>query len=724
MAQQLAAGLYAIEDPFSLQIRARQLQIDWCVDVPFPYVSLLENYVYSLYPSAAVLREPEIEPDIGYFVYELQGAVPFFMPLSYATEFGEVDPLAGILTVMTTLEADEECVISLTLSPPTKNYPRIGQRLITQPRNSWWQFLSPNMAMETVMWQSVLGVERRLPKYEGEIQREATRKLRMSLKEVRLFLKIKAQSQARADDLFMQLAAPAAIYGRDGLNALMPAQQHSYQLILAPAEVAALWHLPNEACNVPGISWTSDKLVPPPIELMQATDGIVLGRSSYRSRHQDVRLADSDRVTHINILGRTRTGKSTFMHHMIRQDIEAGKGIGILDPHGQLVQDVLQYSIPAHREDDVVLFDWEETEKPIGLNPLFVPENIDASVAASLVLGFMLKYFGDAWIEGRMEDTVYACLVSLMSVRGSVIPDIPRILLDSSFRQRVLEHVNDFAALDYWHLEFESASPKIQQELARPVNTRMRKFYRGQTLRRIVGQADCLDIAGILDGRKIFLANLRGTTRLEGNSIGKLLIAQFQMAAMSRARRSSAEREPFYLYIDEVQSFVTTSLPEMYSEAAKYGMSLTTANQYAGQLDTDTAKSLLGNAGNNIIFRASKDDASLFAPLIEPGFSADDLVNLSRFKALVKMQQQGVTLPAFLIDLYPPPPPIQSGSGVAERIAAKSRKRYGKPVAEIDAELAARYRRDASGADTEAGDQADGTVQSDNPGVSGEQFYG
>ena len=585
--------------------------------------------------------------------------MPFFGPLSYALDFRELDPLVGVLTVMTALESDEACVMSLALSPPTKNYPRMGAKLITESRNAWWQFITPSMAVEAFMWQSMIGIERRVPKYEADIQREAAQKLRMPLKESRLLFKIQARSQRRADDLFMQFASPVAIYGRDGLNELVPAHKDSYQLILAPPEVAALWHLPNEACNVPGITWTTDKNVPPPIELLQSTQGVLLGQTFYRGRSLDAHIADPDRGTHISVGGRTRTGKSTFVHNMVHQDIQAGKAVGVIDPHGNLVQDILQNSIPPHREDDVVLFDWDENEKVIGLNPLYVPDGVDPSTAAAVALSFMRKFFGDSWIDGRMEDTFYACIVSLMSVKGSVVPDISRILLDDVFRRQVLQHVTDFAALNYWHLEFNPASAKVKQELARPVNTRIRKLYRDKALRRIVGQPECLNFADIISGKKIFLANLRGASKLEGNSIGALLITQIQMTTMGRARQASTDRTPFYLYIDEVQNFIVTSLPEMLSEAGKYGLNLTTANQYMGQLDADTAKSMLGNIGTNIIFRSGRDDAALYAPLIEPAYTADDVVNLSRFKAFVKTQYQGNTLPAFLINTSPPP---QAGS--------------------------------------------------------------
>lgn len=723
IAQQCMVGLFASDQPFSLQIRAQYNFIDWCVEVPASFMATVQNHFYSLYPLVQLTDEPKLNADIDCFHYELQGAAPFVGPLMHATDFSEIDPLIGIVTVMSSLQQDEACILNLTLSPPLKNYARIGMKLVTESRHRWWQFLTPHMAMETITWQSVMGVERRIPKYDADIQKEAERKLRMPLKETDLSFKIQANSQTRADELIMQLSSPLAIYSRDGLNAVVPANPNSYQLILSPPEVAALWHLPNQACSVPGITWVMDKHVPIPVALTQVSEGIALGHSSYHGRHIDVQISDADRITHINLIGRTRTGKSTLLHNMIHQDIQDGKGIGVIDPHGDLVEDILEKSISQNREDDVVLFDWEETEKIIGLNPLQMPSDVDVATAASHTLAIFRKFFGEYWIEGRMEDTVYACLVSLMSTSNAVVLDIPRILLDAEFRHKIISQVTDIAALDYWQLEFEPANYRGKIELARPVNTRIRRFYRDRTLRRIIGQSDCLDFTNILDSRKIFLANLRGATRIEGDSIGALLIAKFQMAAMSRARQARVSRLPFYLYIDEVQNFVVSSLHEMLSEAAKYGLNLVIANQYMGQLDPNTTKAVLGNVGTNIIFRSGRDEAELFSALIEPTFSRDDILNLSRFKAVIKTQHNGTTLPAFLVNTYPQPEAIQNVANPAERIAKKSRQKYGKSVDEIDAELAQRYqsnieRQDPSAQPTQRKNQQSGSD------ISKDQFYG
>ena len=714
-AQQCIVGLFAIDELFSLQIRAKSGDVSWCIEVPYSFVPTVENHFYSLFPAIEVVRESKAKADVNYFTYELQAAAPFVGPLNHAIDFKELDPLAGILTIMSTLHTGEEFILNLTLSPPTKDYQRIGTRLVTESRHAWWHFLTPHMAMESFMWQSMMGIQRRVPKYEPDIQKAAESKLRMPLKETTLVFKIQAASQQRADELIMQLTSPAAVYGRDGLNFLVAASQDSYKLILSAPEVAALWHLPNKACNVPGISWVMDKHVPPPVELSHSTDGIVLGTSSYHGRRIDVHIGDADRVTHINLIGRTRTGKSTLLHNMIHQDIQQGKGVGVIDPHGDLVEDILARSIPQGREDDVVLFDWSESEKVIGLNPLNVPDGVDVATAATQSLAIFRKFFGDAWIDGRMEDTVYACLISLMSVKGSVVLDIPKILLNDEFRHSVIQQVTDFAALDYWQLEYEPAQPKGKLELARPVNTRIRRLYRDKTLRRIVGQAESLDFNAILAQGKIFLANMRGATKLEGDSIGALLITKFQMAAMSRARQKRSQRLPFYLYIDEVQNFVVTSLPEMLSEAAKYGLNLVIANQFMGQLSSETTKAVLGNVGTNIIFRSGKDEADLFSALIEPTFSRDDLLNLSRYKAIIKTQHQGITLSAFLVNTNPPPQPVQKAANIVEHITDKSRQKYGKPAVEIDEELSKRYRMAASEPEKKS------VVQ---PTIRKKEFYG
>ena len=237
-----------------------------------------------------------------------------------------------------------------------------------------------------------------------------------------------------------------------------------------------------------------------------------------------------------------------------------------------------------------------------------------------------------------------ACLISLMSVEGSVVPDIPRLLLDEAFRNQILQHVTDPVTLDYWELEFGRSTSKIKLEIWPDRSTR--GFAGSIVTRRCAESLGRLTVSisqASSQAKRSSWPTSRGATTLVGHSIGALLMIQFQMAAIARAHQARANRTPFYLYVDEVQNFVVSSIPEMLSEAGKYGIYLVIANQYIGQMGADTVRSVLGNVGTNIIFRAGREEVTHFSPLIEPTFSGEDLLNLSRFRAIVKTQLHGKT---------------------------------------------------------------------------------
>jgi len=692
LAQQLMVALCALPE-VTLLVRAGNGDIAWQIETPFSSVDSVTASLYSIYPDAQIERRAKQQADIGYYAYQVEATAPFYLPLAHVDEFASVDPLTGVVGAMGALGEGEAAIYSLELSPPQRNYQRIGAEQITRPANTWMRYLSPQMALQAAVYQGILGPERRVGRFIADQQRLAEQKIRLMLKEVRLTIKIRADSAARTEAIFGWLELALARLGRPGGNQLAAAYGGSHRLVLSSAELAACWHLPSDQCRTRGIAWAPNLEAAPPMELTRVGVGLRLGVSRYQGKTYPIYLPDADRVTHINLIGRTRTGKSTLLHNLIRQDILAGHGVGVIDPHGELVDDILTHSIPPQRERDVVLFDLNEAERVIGLNLLAPVPGVPVETAAAAALAVLQKFFaGDANLS-RMEDTLYAALVSLMSVPGSVVQDIPRLLLDDEFRLEVLNQVTDPVALDFWELEFGPASPAQRLELARPVNHRIRKLYRSQWMRRVLGATTCLDFTDILARKRIFLANLRNNASVEGDALGALLLAKLQMAMMGRARGPASQRSPFFLYVDEVQNYVTSSLSVMLSEAAKYGMSMVIANQFLAQLEGKTLKAVLGNVGTNIIFRCSEDDAQLFAALVQPPFQKKDLVNLSRFHAVVKVQVNGQTLPAAVLETDPPPARPDDSAQRVRRIQALSRQQYGRPVEEIDAELQERYRR-------------------------------
>ncbi len=692
VALQLMVNLFALPVSIRLGIRAATSNIHWYVEVETDYTETLVKAIYALYPQAKIAVTPKTSSYVGYYLFDIHTATPFVAPLKMAEDFNRLDPLSGLISALSNLAEDERVVYELTLADdPGEKYYKIGEELITTSTVNWWNFLHPQVAVMAATTK-LIGADK-VDKYVPEIQKPARAKLNSPLKQVQFAIKIKAEAQERALELIQAIFPTLAVFEREGLNYLIAPYSKSFTPVMTPGEVAALWHLPTDQCQTPDVVWAGSAVASLPTELARQIEGVTLGTNTYQGRSQPVRLAYPDRVTHVNLVGRTRVGKSTLLHHMIHQDIAAGKGVAIIDPHGDLADAILATSIPTNREQDVVLFDTRDQEYPIGLNLLTTLPGVSLDATASYALTVMRKMFADQWSSGRMETVLDATLRALVAMPGTTIQDIPKLLLDSKYRRQVLKHVDDPATLDFWYEEYDLESSGQQKEFARPINHRIRRFYRDPAIRGIVCQKGSLNFREILDRGQVFLANLGGVLDIEAETLGALLISKIQMAAMSRSALALEQRTPFYLYVDEVQNFIATSLSKVFSEAGKYGLSLTVANQYLKQLEGDTLEALMGNVGTTIIFRVGPEDARALTSFVKPQFNVEDLTNLDRFATVVKMQLAGETLPAFSM-VTNPPLEVPEGAGERiERIRQHSRKTYGRPKAEVEAELLSRYDR-------------------------------
>lgn len=695
-AQRLVTSLFGLNTPFHLVLCAAAYDIGWRVEIGTGYQEVVAKSIYTLYPQAQIKTEPKTSVDLGYQLYQFEGATPFIGPLLYATDFRQpLSPVASVVGAMSDLADGEALVYEVALRPAQQDIVQIGEEMLTQSVVKWWDYLTIAGTISATAIQ-VAGADK-TDKYLPEIRRMARAKLGAPLLEARLAVKVRAHSRQRMLQLITAFKPALATFGRAGFSFLLPASEQTFPLFLSAQEVAALWHLPADDCRTPGIEWAETASSPLPTPLLRAATvdartGIVLGANTYHGRLRPVELADDDRVTHVNIIGRTRVGKSTLMHHMVHQDIRAGKALAVIDPHGDLVKEILACSIPQQRENDVVLFDVTDYEFPVGLNLLAVPPGLPAEVGAGYALAVIRKMFADNWHSGRMENVLYACLASLVTYEGATLMDVPRLLVDGVFRDQVLAQVEDLSALEYWYDVHELLRPAAQLEIAQPIISRIQRFYRDPGMRRIICQRHSLDVSRIVNNGQILLVNLGGLADVEGETLGALLISKIQMAAMSRATLVPEARRRFYCYIDEVQNFTTTSLSKMFSEAGKYGLSLIVANQYLRQLQGDTLEAIIGNVGTSVLFRCGPEDARLLAGFVKPQFGGDDLLNLDRFTTIVKMQHRGQTLPAFSMRTLPPPPVREQASMARARIRERSRLHHARHRDEVDAELAARYR--------------------------------
>jgi hypothetical protein len=461
------------------------------------------------------------------------------------------------------------------------------------------------------------------------------------------------------------------------------------RLILEPRELAAIWHLPHKECRAPRIIWASG-LQDVPEAVTRLTEGSELGIGKYQGGDSVVRLPAVDRVTHLNIVGKTGTGKSTLMHHLIHQDIAAGRGVAVIDPHGKLVRDILQVSIPPERENDVIVLDLANEAYPPPLNPL---RGIGGYTGTLKVVGIIERLFEGTEGAARMASYLRASLIPLQSEPHATMRDVARMFMDDVYREQKLDATDDVETQDFWDFQYSIGSPALRRQIAEPIVNRIRPFYANPYLYPTLCHPDALDFRTLIHQNKIILISLamddECVPEQERNLVGALLMSRLQMSGMKAGTQSL-----FYIYIDEVQRFVTTSLPDMFSEARKYGLSLTTANQFLGQLTGKTLDAVIGNVGTTVVFRCGHDDASALATYMKPQFSAQDLMDLDRFEAVIKMQVEGQTQPAFSLLPFTPLPVPEDAAEREARIRQCSITTYTpKSREEVLAWLRERYPR-------------------------------
>jgi hypothetical protein len=630
----------------------------------------------------------------------------FVAPMLYVTDIKthtsskHFDPIASIAQAMSNLQDGEQVIYTLAASGIADKMYDKGRHLITQSTIHPLQLFS-RRGIEDALAKVATGYDR-VEKYVPRDQHILEEKLRQRLYNMALVIQIDAQTPERLIALLTVLDAQLNYFSRDPFNSLQWVEQtpfedyawwietpqeemaksalslihssaassHYFRLTLEPREIAALWHLPHVECTAPRIAWASGAVDVPSV-VSKTQDGVNLGQGKYQGRETAVMLPTSDRVTHMNMVGKTGTGKSTLMHRLIHQDIAAGRGVAVIDPHGTLVQDILQTSIPARREEDVVVLDLGNEEYPPPLNPLLGTSDYASTIKMVNVIEYMFPGTEDS---PRQFNFLRAALLPLQAERQATMRDAVRMFYDPVFRQQKLRTVTDPETRDFWDLQYNNASASSQREIANPIVTRLRPFYANPYLYPILCHPDGINFRELVRQNKIILISLamdeERVPEEERDLVGALLMARLQIAGM---KQRVENQDPYFIYVDEVQRFVTTSLNVVLSEARKFGLSLVTANQFLGQLSGKTLDAVMGNVGTTVIFRCSPDDARTLADYVKPEFTHLDLVNLDLYTAVVKMQTDGKTQPAFTLKTLPPPTVEgEAGSARERRIRQRS----------------------------------------------------
>lgn len=705
----------------AFRIKATSHSMEWQILDPLEGDPLpLENAVRASYPEATIKID---DFGVGELAeqYPLYRAVlkydqlveTFLAPILYVNDIKSPDPLSHVAEIMGNLLDGERIYYYVFVTGFAPEAYKWGEKQLERKvfDGTLTGFIDPY----------------KVEKYRTDLTRVCLIKLSQRLYHASLFVQVDTLNPDRLLSLLMidnQIVAfDRPQFGSLGLLNVQPAltvndaeadwktsalgqystftEQHKslwgrnkrpveYDLILEAREIAALWHLPHEEFTAPTIQWSYGTVRIPPV-MQGKRDGICIGENIFAGRTEPIFVPERTRDTHIAIIGKTGMGKTTLMHHLIHQDIVAGHGVAVIDPHGQLVADVLRYSIPHQREQDVVVLDLADEAYPIPLNLLSVPPGIDRGNAAGQLMGVLHRLY-DFASAPTVADSLWACLVTLLHEDGATIRDVGRLFKDTQYREQLLSRVTNAAALEYWD---RFALMTGTEQIVRPVLWRLRSLYGNSVLYPILCHTNTLDFASMVEQKKILLVSLKADEgripSREQNLLGLILLTQLQQTVMAR-RPGSHE---YYLYVDEVQHFVTTTFDTLLSEARKYGLSLTTANQYLKQLAGHMLDSIMSNVGTMIAFQCGLEDSRLLAPYFAPGFDAEHLMHLNQYEAAVTTRYQNRSLPAFSLQTLPPGTQNTPTARAQEREAYLrdlSRKTYiPQSREEVLASLSARY---------------------------------
>jgi hypothetical protein len=402
---------------------------------------------------------------------------------------------------------------------------------------------------------------------------------------------------------------------------------------------------------------------------------IVLGvREEWGEKHPFV-LRPNDRRQHLYTIGKSGTGKTTFLRNLIIQDICAGHGVAVIDPHGDLATDLLDY-IPRHRIEDVVYFSPADMEHPVGFNLLGSTPLDSRHLVASGIVGVFKNTWRDSW-GPRTEYILYATVAALLDCDNVSLLGIQRMLSDGRYRRWVVRQVKDPMVRSFWVNEFENSNQSFRQEMVAPIQNKVGQMLMSPHLRNILGQIRSrIDARFMMDRGRIFIADLsKGKLGADkANLLGGLLVTQFQLAAMSRANVPESERRDFYLYVDEFHSFASDSFISILSEARKYHLCLTLSHQYTDQVRPEIRDAVFGNVGSLVAFRVGQNDAELLEREFGGEYPASRFVDLRNFEICAKLLQDGQHGNQFIARTLPEWGDFQ---GFSETIVRRSREKYG-----------------------------------------------
>jgi hypothetical protein len=696
----------------SFEIAALHKQTGFYIWLPTELVSYIEEQVYAQYPSVQISEvEDYMQHGNEYQTHIFTDIVlqaNDVLPIKTFPSF-EVDPLAAITASLSKLEENERAVIQFLVRPIYDSWYGKAQKFAAQLQNG---SSFGGLARALINGTEDSGPKQLSPVDQTRIKaaEEKSQKLAYEMK-IRVIYEGNVSS-AEANMRLQAIIASFKQFNSNNLNGFaskkfVPFSPGTNQLsarsftgtgfVCNIEEVASLFHLPHTNVETPFLQWASARTAEPPANLpIVSAEGYdpaqvsPVAVTNFRGGNTSFGFPRSDRGRHLYIIGQTGVGKSGLLELLTISDIHSPFGFAVIDPHGDYAINTLR-RIPPERAKDVVYFNPADTEFPIAFNPMEVNDDKLKTHTASELIGVLKRMF-ESW-GPRLEYILRYTLLALLDYPDATMLDITRMLTDKKFRLDVLSYVKDPVVKNFWTVEFASWNDKFAAEAVAPVLNKVGAFTANPIVRNIIGQPkSSFNIRKIMDERKILIVNLSRGIIGEDNAalLGSLLVTKIQMAAMSRADIDDvANRIPFYLYVDEFQNFATDSFATILSEARKYGLCLTVANQYIAQMSMEVRDAVFGNVGSTVAFRMGADDARVMQRYFEPKFEEHDLVHMHNRNFVVNMTIAGEKAQAFSgtsLNL-----PQSAGNGQLDAIIEHSRQLYAYPIAAIEDLVQSRY---------------------------------
>lgn len=678
------------EEPIVFEIISLDQKTHFYAHFPESLSAYIESQIAAQYPKASIVAAPDPLPekikDKFRSFGELKLSGPNYLPLKTWREFADSDPLSSVLGTMAKVDENDTLLVQVVVLPAGRGWRSAGNRAVS----------AGVMDAE--------GIKKAHPK-AALIDKKITQNgFRVGIR-----LLAASKDEKRAKQLVSSLAGSFGSLTLGESNSLIFVKPRFWRqnaflqsVLLRTAkfvpgsqyltvdELATVFHLPSlDLSEIKNVTWGGSLLGDPPDTLPTGVGATpeelaqinFFAKTEFRNQLTNFGIKKADRRRHVYIVGKSGTGKSTLIANMAINDMINGEGLAVVDPHGDLSEIILDY-VPEYRINDVIYLDAAAaSRRPFRMNLFEVKNPEQGELVASGIVSIFQKLYGYSW-GPRLEYILRNCILTLIARPNSTLVDVPRILTDRAFRKSVVAVIDDIVLKNFWENEFEKMNDKLQTEAISPILNKVGQFVSSPTIREIIGYpTSTIDMEDAMNSGKVVILNLSQGRLGEDNAalLGAMIITKIQLAAMNRASIAEEERKDFYLFVDEFQNFATISFIKILSEARKYRLNLTVANQYISQVIEEVQHAIFGNVGTLMSFLVGAQDAQILTREFGQVYKEEDMVGLDNYQIITKLAIDAKTSRPFFAYTLPLP---ENKTRNREKVIQSSEEKYTKIAGE------------------------------------------